>query len=365
MAYRLQELEIPEDQPFKNDALARQPIVEFLSGLVSRLCGPFVLALDSPWGTGKTTLIRMLQADLKQKNFQCVYFNAWQVDYVTDPLVALVSSIDEIRLEDTEAASKFRGHLKIARNITSAVAKRGAIAVAKAATFGALDLEKEIEVVVAEVTGNLAGDAIDAFQKEKALLEKFRQELERAVAQLKEAGKNESLIFFIDELDRCRPTFAIEMLERIKHLFDVSNIIFVLSIDKAQLEASTASVYGEKIDAPEYLRRFIDLEYGIPVVQTKQFTTNLLTRFGLDPIFLLRTGSEVRYDKENFVDFFTAIADVFRLSLRARERCITRLVVVLDQTPSNNYLDPVLVAFLLILRSKQPDLFHALCNGDC
>lgn len=67
-------------------------------------------------------------------------------------------------------------------------------------------------------------------------------------------------MFFIDELDRCRPTFAIELLERIKHLFDIQNIVFVLSIDKEQLEASTAAAYGSAINAPEYLRRFIDLE---------------------------------------------------------------------------------------------------------
>ena len=80
------------------------------------------------------------------------------------------------------------------------------------------------------------------------------------------------------------------MLERIKHLFDVSNIVLVLSVDKSQLEASTAAVYGQKIDAPEYLRRFIDLEHGIPMVQTKRHTNTLLTRFGLDEAFSRRTG---------------------------------------------------------------------------
>ena len=93
MNYRLPELEIPADNPFRNDVLNRKPLVEFLAGLIGRLSGPFVLALDSPWGTGKTTLVRMMKAQLEQEQFQCVYFNAWQVDYVTDPLVALVSAI--------------------------------------------------------------------------------------------------------------------------------------------------------------------------------------------------------------------------------------------------------------------------------
>ena len=80
MKHRLADLDVPADNTFKHDALERKPLVDFLSGLIARLSGPFVLALDSPWGTGKTTLIRMLQADLRLKEFECVHFNAWQVD---------------------------------------------------------------------------------------------------------------------------------------------------------------------------------------------------------------------------------------------------------------------------------------------
>lgn len=363
MKYRLSELEVPPDNPFQFDSLGRKPIVEFLADLIGRLSGPFVLALDSPWGTGKTTLIKMLKAELIKQNFQCLYFNAWQVDYVADPLVALVSAIDEIRLPGGKIETKFRGHMKTARKITTAVAKRGAIAAVKAVTLGGLELDKDYEAVVAEGTGGFADDIVKTFQKEKESLHKLRNEIEKAIGQLQAAGKVQSLIFFIDELDRCRPTFSIEMLERIKHLFDVQNIIFVLSVDKSQLEASTAAVYGERINAPEYLRRFIDLEYGIPVVQSKRFTKTLLTRFELDSVFDERTGSEASYEKGHFIDFFTALAEVFRLSLRTRERCITCLAIVMDQTPSNHYLDSFLVAFLIVLRVQNSSLFYGLCEG--
>jgi hypothetical protein len=364
MKHRLADLDVPANNPFEHDALERKPLVEFLSGLISRLSGPFVLALDSPWGTGKTTLIKMLQADLRLKDFECVHFNAWQVDYVTDPLVALVAAVDDIHLSHGDAESKFRSHLQTARKITSAVAKRGAIAVAKAATLGSLELDKEYEAVAAEVAGGLAGDAVEAFQKEKAALTKFRVEVEKAVEQLSKAGRKSTLIFFIDELDRCRPTFAVEMLERIKHLFDLPNIVFVLSIDKTQLKASTAAVYGSGIDAQEYLRRFIDLEFGLPRPKAEAFTETLLARFELDAVFAQRTSRELQYDKKHFVEFFTALANLFDLSLRSRERCMTCLVIVMEQTPSNNYLDPILISFLLVLRIKDFDLFKSFVQGN-
>lgn len=363
MKYRLPELDVPDDNPFQHDALDRKPVVEFLSGLIRRLSGPFVLALDSPWGTGKTTLIRMLQADLKRQEFQCLYFNAWKVDYVTDPLVALVGALDDLHLDDDDAEKSFRGHLKIAKEITTMVAKRVVVAGVKAATLNILDMDKAIEAMASENSGAIAGDLVDAFNKEKVTLETFKSEVEKAVKTFEPTGKKENLVFFIDELDRCRPTFAIEMLERIKHLFDVPNIIFVLSVDKGQLEASTAAVYGDRINAQEYLRRFIDLEYGIPLVQTKKFTEKLLTRFELDSLFSERKNEVTRYDKDNFVDAFTVLADHLNMSLRARERCITRLCIVMEQTQADHFLDPFLVALLLVLRSNKADLFIRICSG--
>lgn len=364
MKFRLPELDVPLGDPFVNDALERKPVVNLLVSLLDRFNGPFVLALDAPWGTGKTTLVRMLKARLQQEKFQCVYFNAWQSDYVADPLVALVSELDSIDLADAGAKIEYKKHLSKAKKITSLVAKRGLIAVAKAATLGALDLEEEIETIAAEVAGGLVGDVVEAFQKEKAALDALRKELESAVSQLQAAGKRESLIFFIDELDRCRPTFAIEVLERIKHLFDLSNIIFVLSIDKAQLSASVAAVYGEKSNTQEYLRRFFDLEFGIPRIHPKRYTEILINGFGLDAAFAKRTHSDLRYDKSHFVDYFSALADVFQLSLRARERCVTMLAVVLHQTPESEYLDAILLSFLIVLRAKRVETFHALCGGS-
>ena len=363
MKHRLPELETPSENPFQYDALERKPLVEFLASLIGRLEGPFVLALDSPWGTGKTTIVKMLQAKLAFDQFQCVYFNAWKVDYVTDPLVALVSVLDDIHLTEDQAETAFRGHLKTAKKITSVVAKRAVVAGVKAATLGMWDIESDIEKIAADAAGEVAGNLVDAFQKEKRALEEFRVEVEKAINQLKAAGKKENLVFFIDELDRCRPTFAIEMLERVKHLFDVPNIVFVLAVDKLQLEASTAAVYGEKIDAPEYLRRFIDLDYGIPLLQSKKFTSTLLTRFELDAEFSKRNSQQTQYDKDNFVDTFTQLADVHDMSLRARERCIARLCIVMEQIPSDHYLDPILLALLIVLRIKKAILFRRLCEG--
>lgn len=363
MVYRARELEVPPDEPFRHDRLDRKDAVVFVADIIKRAGGPFVVAVDSPWGTGKTTFVRMLHAHLTKEHFQCISFNAWEVDYTIDPLVAMVSAIDQVTIAG-KGATKFREHIKSVRKVTSLVAKRGAVAAVKALTVGALDLEEEIEGAISELASESIGDIVQAFRKETELITRFRTELEKAIKQLTESEKKPALVFFVDELDRCRPTFALELLERVKHLFNVQNLVFVLAIDKAQLEASTAAVYGSNINAAEYLRRFIDIDFTLPKTTGKHHTEGLMQLFQLDDLFTKRTHAELRNDRDNFVRFFTALADLYQLSLRARERCFTRMRIVMEQTPLNHYLDPVLVALLVVLRAKEPQFFAAVVDGS-
>ncbi len=365
MKFRLKEVDVSEDEPFKFDALKRQPVVEFLRDLIKQMEGPFVLALDSPWGTGKTTAIRMLRASLKKEGLTSVYFNAWKEDYVSDPLIPMVAAIDELEVADTEAEKQFGERMATVKLVASKVAKRGLVAAVKLATMNAFDLDEITEDVIASTARDAADDVIESFKQEKASLGRFRDALEDAVKTVSPTGSSKPLVFFIDELDRCRPTFAIELLERVKHMFDVKHIVFVLSIDKKQLEAITAAVYGERIDALEYLRRFIDLEFTLPAVHTKQYTRVLIERHGFKDFFDARKGySELVYDHDNFVEAFARLSGVFGMSLRAKERCLTRLAVVLTQTPENHYLDPHVAAFLIVVRTMRPDQYRGLISGE-
>ena len=365
MKFRIAEVEVPASEPFKFDALYRKPVVEFLRDLIKQIEGPFVLALDSPWGTGKTTVVRMLRRSMEIEGFKCVYFNAWKDDYGTDPLIPMVSAIDELKTTDNSTSESFRASMAVVKNAVGPIAKRALKAAIKIGTMGVLDVDETIEAATGDAASEAASDLIDAFQNEKASLEQFRAELEKALGKLSESDPPRPLIFFIDELDRCRPSYAIELLERVKHLFDVPNMVFVLSIDKKQLEAITAAVYGERIDAPEYLRRFIDLDYALPAPHTKNYTRELIKRFEFKEFFDARKQySELAYDYDNFVEAFTLLAGIFGLSLRARERCLTRLAVVVTQTPPKNYLDPIVLSLLLVLRINRPDLYAGLINGS-
>lgn len=161
----------------------------------------------------------------------------------------------------------------------------------------------------------------------------------------------------VDEVDRCRPTFAVELLERIKNLFNVPNAIFVISLDKQQLAVSLSAIYGSGINSEEYLRRFIDLEYALPKADTKAFTENLFRRFGFEEFFSTRTHYELRGDREYIEKTFNALSDLFGLSLRAREQCFTRIRVAMMTTPKDRYFHPLLLTTLVVLKAAAPEAY--------
>lgn len=362
---RLGELEIPKENPLRNDMLDRKKLVGRLVSLIKSLEGPFVMALDAPWGTGKTTLVRMLKATLENekdggKNAPlCIEFNAWKVDYTSDPLVALVSSFDR------DVFGKNR-RLDDVKKVVSKLAWPAARAAIKVATCGSIDIEDISKVIVADAVADAAENFVDAFSQEVRLLEEFREELQKAIQHLPAPETGPGLVVFIDELDRCRPPFAIALLERIKHLFDIPGLIFVLSLDKHQLEASTAAVYGEKINAAEYLRRFIDLEYRLPDALSEKYIGDLIKRHELEDTFKqFQDGHyDALWDNDPFSKCFTPLARLLGLSLRACEGCILRLKTVMDQTPKDQYMYPSLVALLIILKSNRPDLLQKIIDGD-
>lgn len=363
MEYKLAPLIVPDENPFQNDALNRRGSIESLTTLVSELNGPFVLAIDSPWGTGKTTFIRMWKKHLESQNFVCLYFNAWESDFTTDPLVAFLGEIDRFSSATNVENEQFKSAFDKTKRIATLLAKRALPVAGKIATVGLLDIDAFSEKAVADFVSNVVKDAVDAYTAERDLILKFHESLSEAVEKLAAEDKKDHLIIFVDEIDRCRPTFAIELLERIKHLFNVPNVIFVLSTDKEQLNVSLGAVYGAGINSNEYLRRFIDLEYSLPKPDSEAFTKYLYNNFNFDEFFRERNHGELRYEQENLVRVFKNLSELLNLSLRAREQCFTRIRVGMMSTPNNYYFHPMLLVTLVILKAAAPEIYKEYVLG--
>lgn len=269
-------------------------------------------------------------------------------DFSTDPLIAFVAEISSLMESTQKDNGSYKPHLYKARKLATALAKRALPTALRLATAGVLNLDDLSEEVVGEAAASNISDTIDVYTAEKSLMVQFHEQLSATIKTLEETGHNPTLIIFIDELDRCRPTYAIELLERVKHLFNIENVVFVMSLDKQQLGVSLKGVYGEGLNTSEYLRRFIDVEFNLPKASNKPFTNHLVSKFSLKEKFDERKG-ELSYDFANFIETFNSLCGIFDLTLIAREQCFTKIAIALNNTPSNNYLFPELLTSLIIL----------------
>ena len=239
---QMKPIDIPMEKPFANDLLDREDFVNAIAATFSTE-GSAVIAIDGPWGSGKTTFAGMLACVLKAQGFQVVEVNAWNTDYTNDPLGALTHAL----LEKLNPGPVLRERLKGAAIGLTKEAIAGTIRVA---TGG---------IPSGELPADAAARRFTSFQEYAAAMGEFQDALHDLAA-----NADKPLVLIVDELDRCKPTYAVDMLETVKHVFDIENVLFVLTVNRAQLDRSAAVLYGSASDPESYFSRFFDVELSLP-----------------------------------------------------------------------------------------------------
>ncbi len=283
------DIDIPDDNPFENDKLGREPLCSILTDAASFYGqSGCVMALNGEWGSGKTTFVKMWQAYLRKKGFKTLYFNAWTSDYTEDSLMALVAELSELS-HGGELIDK----------IVSGIARIG-LSFAKSALNKFTGIASEDIGDALDEASDICKKYIEEYSERKATLEEFKRNVTHFVAD--NAG-NHPVVFFIDELDRCNPHYAVSVLERVKHLFEIPNVIFVLAVNKKELGNAIRGFYGSsQIDSDEYLRRFIDIEYNLANPDIETYCNYLYDQYNFSDFFRSKTRQNMRnYSPEDSI----------------------------------------------------------------
>ena len=180
---------------------------------------------------------------------------------------------------------------------------------------------------------------------------------------LSKSRENRPLIVVIDELDRCRPSYAVELLETAKHLFAVNNIIFVLAVNRTELAHSIKALYGSGFDAEGYLGRFFDVDFRLPAPERKAFINALLEATQINDYFGRTQDQGAREDAQVARDLLLGFFGTSALSLRTIAQALHRLGLVLASLPSDRLAFPLQVVVALILRTVNADLYHRFVHG--
>ncbi|MBA1231486.1 NTPase [Pseudomonas viridiflava] len=347
-------IQIPPDNIYLNDQLSRQQSVNNLATLLRNVSSPLVFSVNGPWGGGKTTFMKMLHSTLGNCDAKSIYFSAWETDFAEDPLIAFIGEMNEALCKYIVGDDEKSRAWGIAKSAGVHILKRSIPVGIKVATVGLLDIDKVYEDEASKLTEALTKDAIDGYSKNKESIALFKTNVAKVLAI--DDGTPGKMFIFVDELDRCRPTYAIELLERVKHLLDVEGLVFILAMDKAQLAHSVKAVYGAEFDALGYLKRFIDIEFTLPPADTMPFVKSLFLKLELDSYFANRILSQNRNERKTLLETLEVVTK--KMSLRDIEQLISKIKLVTLTIDSRQTFNIVFVLFLLVVKDQYFDVYR-------
>lgn len=288
--------------------------------------GSISVAVDGKWGSGKTFFIKQCKLVLdclndendsseKRKilevvtqgkteklskiSYKSVYFDAWKNDSNIDPIVSLSKSI---------ATTTFNIKTK-----------------AKSVAFKAG--EQLVRIAVEKIAKIDIGSILDIFQTEENTEAEFKKELSSLIP------KDGRLVIFIDELDRCRPVYAVKLLERVQHFFDNEKITFVFAVNLYELKNTIQKLYGSNFNGDRYLDRFFDFVMSIPELDLESYCQNIANSMNINT---------------DFPEYYKELETKFDFSARERGHFENRVNTAIYKTRYKRENDLLLYGFQVI-----------------
>lgn len=277
---------------------------------------PITVGLYGDWGSGKSSILRILEERLKKDDDTVVvYFDGWSFESFDDAKMALIQGIvDALENEerffakvgdkisaDYEALKEAFKKLKKSINWMRVLkfSFKTVVPIAAAAATGGASLTiplllEAFKVHKDELADLLTGDRAEQFLKETINAEDEEQKYEavrefrKDFESLIEKSKQGRIVVLIDDLDRCLPRHIIENLEAIKLFLDVPKTAFVIAADSFIVSNAIKSEYKDIIVAAgeegknigdAYMEKFIQLPYKIPALSPKEVETYVTLLF--------------------------------------------------------------------------------------
>lgn len=354
------------DDPLERGDFAKG-LIDFIEVEHHFVDGSLVVALSSPYGTGKTTFLRMLKQWLGTRAGapKVISLNAWESDYCGDPLFAIVSAlVEEFENSKTpETTENVKKVIEAVKDIGWMALSVGAQIVKNKTGISPQEAGEYAEKKKAarKASVKVPTDTFSAFRARVDAMKSLKAAIHELV------GSSEvRVLFLVDELDRCRPDYAITFLETIKHLFDSQGAVFILAADRQQLENSARLAFGADLDFNEYLRKFVHREVALPKISNIGYQR--LSGYYVGHYLLRDKIRKVPLDMENKLQFICELCSALKLSPRQIQevfRIVGHAVNTIDpegaELPrSVGWCSYSSLVFLSAFRVGRPDVYSAL-----
>ena len=342
-----------------------------------------VYSISAEFGIGKTFFCERLQDVLRQDGVPVSMLNIWKMDFYENPLIPILIKLQEVYIKNNKIRVWVSNRLKFGGRLISWIIK-------KSLKYCGFNIDK-----LAKLYKQLKPSKISLYN---SYIE-YEEQLYKTKNFLASWAKriNKPIVIIIDELDRCRPDYAVKTLEMLKHFFDIPGFVFVLAIDETQLKCSVEKLFGTK-NFDGYKRKFINNSFMLPKPDIVKFTDFLYEKSGLadiikqietnekELVFLIRRDSYHDYinkyflganntkEMENCVNFnkiqttesiikryFAAYSIWFKFTLRQMEQTFDRLVLFSKELlGSNTLFSPDLAVLLVCLHEFDLQIYSKL-----
>lgn len=342
-----------------------------------------VYSISAEFGIGKTFFCDKLQQVLIKDKIKAGKLNIWEMDFYENPLMPILAELNRLYDEKgKELPSKILDSLDKFSSKSFAVLCE---TIAKIASNTALDVD-----VVEICKERFKSETIyEDYTNYKSALNELKESLKEWSA----SQKGKPIVVIIDELDRCKPDYAVKTLEVLKHIFDIPGFVFVLAIDEEQLKNSVQTLFGN-INYEGYKRKFINNSFKLPEPNKLAFTEYLYEKSEINDYI-----EQIQKDKRELVfavsiynvylcshsysdygnrnkqeiaqefnleqtsgkiikKYFAAYSEFFNFSLRKMEQVFDRLTLFVRQISlGKEIFSPDLAVFLICLHEGDIEIF--------
>jgi hypothetical protein len=245
--------ELLADNPEVTDRLGFEPMAGILVDVIRETNPPFTIGIFGEWGSGKTTLMTLVQRELDARGAKTVWFNAWKYDGKEVIWNALIQTIFLTMKKNTPASP----NPDFGDRVKETAGKLAIFAAKKATEFipGGMIKPEDVDTVLQAFRPLSANDSQFEF------INRFEETFDGLVKEY--VGEDGRLVVFVDDLDRCLPENAIQILEAIKLYLDRANVTFVIGAERAIIEQGIRERYKGNVhlSAKEYLEKIVQLPF--------------------------------------------------------------------------------------------------------
>ena len=291
MINRRKDEKISLNDVWRDDVLRRKLTAQNIKRILTSFSQNMVIGIQGEYGSGKSFFVQRLSEEMRKEHYDTLYMNIWEQDISDNPIIGFCSQFvigmknefpDSFSSRNTEDAETRL--YRISSGMESYIRQHVIPQIIRNTTKGVMDLNVAKQHLAYGEANSSSEDTeqeravenlVSQYESDTKYIKDARNAIEESVSNIrKDMSRTNSMLYvFVDEIDRCRPDYVIELLEAIKHVFDCKNVIFIMSFDRKQIDSCVRVKFGDTIDTREYLRRFFDYVVNLPDPEPDRFLT--------------------------------------------------------------------------------------------